>query len=304
MTGVSVSSLKSKYGISQSNNISLSEFYSGGGIISPYERGLKPSGNSTVDTPVPASGTISLGNFNQAFTAYGKINFTSGVTYWTCPPDVTVLNVGSYSGNYLNPNSYQVDTVTVVPGRTYTVTVATVNQYGTWSSSPVAYKSGLAGSSSIYDPVANQTILARSTYDTEVWTFSGNVDAVLRVQVGIADIYANTRSFTASGGHVGTIAPAAQAANIYYSVYEDNHGDLGCTVTVNTIPRGNIDFNQTWTPVLQSYSGRDWGSLSLSFNQLTGILSVSQGDGYDSEGGYNISVALTAPLNFYCTYHA
>lgn len=302
---ISFSQLAHEFGHGASN-ISLSQLYAGGYYVSAYERGLlpvSPVSSSYVDTPVPSSGTISLGNFNGAFNTYGTVNFTSGVTYWTCPLDVTTLNVGSYSGNYFNPNSYYITSVSVVPGRTYTVTVATVNEYGTYSASP--YVSGLAGYSTIYDPVAKQTILLRETDDQEVWTFSGNVDATLQVQVGIADYYENTRSFTASGGHIGTIVPAATAAGIYpYSVYEDNHGDLGCTVTVNTIPRGNIDFNQTWTPVLQSYTGREPGNLTLSFNQTTGILSIQQLDQEADEGTYYISVALTAPCNFYCTYHS
>ena len=275
---ISISNLK---GIYASGANDLNSYHSGAGIVSPYEYGY-PNG---IDTKVPSSGKISLGNFNSRYTAAGSANFY-GSQYWVVPPHITTLNVSYYS---INPGLpyYNTAVLGVTPGDTLLIGIG-----------------GPGVQSYVNDQSGSRRILTVGGENIGVWSFSGNVDSYLNVTVGIADS-GSIRSFSGTGAHVGYIAQVlAQNAGIYYYISQGNHGDLAASVSVQTVNYYGVDTGAAQDVVTNSYSGRDPGSYGFSYNSSNRQLSISQGDNYADEGNYNISIGLRQGTNLYCSYHA
>ena len=190
---------------------------------------------------------------------------TVGTTTWTAPANVTSVTV-----TYPTPTGLVNTAVAVVPGTTYNITI------------------GDFGQDSTFD-----TLLTAPAYNTQVFSYSGNVDNDVWNYVQIAT--ATKTSVSTTGYNTGQIAAAA-AAGIYYNVVGEGwHGDLYSSITITPVLISTLLTNtQVYSA---SGSGRAYPG-QHSYPQQPSpannfVMQDYQGDaGIGGEGGYSWTTNL------------
>jgi hypothetical protein len=178
---------------------------------------------------------------------------TVGTTSWTVPTYVTSVDV-----TYPTTSGLVTQTLTVTPGQVIAVTVGDYGQTSAFGGINV------------------------TAYDTQVFSYAGNVDAELDQDIQIAT--ASQTSFSMAGYNAAQEA-GATAAGIYYMVtYEGWHGDLYSTISITPVLQSTLVTNfQVYTA---SGSGRYFPSEHAITSQPTVANNYVYHDyQYDSGGG-------------------
>ena len=198
------------------------------------------------------------GSVTISYTAVGS----AGVELWTVPTGVTKLTV-----SYPTPAGFVTQLFPVTAGETISVKLGNFGQPSTIT--------GLSG------------VLSLPAYDTQVFSYSGNVDHIIAQDVQVAT--ATPTSYTGSGSN-STLTAGATAAGITYNVtYEGWHGDLGATISITPVPISTLI--QPVQVYVKSGSGRQFPSAHTYQQQPSAangyIMNDYQGDYYGGEGGYS-----------------
>jgi len=178
---------------------------------------------------------------------------TVGTTSWTVPTYVTSVDV-----TYTTTSGLVTQTLTVTPGQVIAVTVGDYGQTSAFGGINV------------------------TAYDTQVFSYAGNVDAELDQDIQIAT--ASQTSFSMAGYNAAQEA-GATAAGIYYMVtYEGWHGDLYSTISITPVLQSTLVTNfQVYTA---SGSGRYFpGQHAITSQPTVANNYVYHDYQYDSGGG-------------------
>jgi hypothetical protein len=213
---IDLQTLRNTYGLGNAS-VSISQLYSNNGYVPHYERGLVPG---VGDEAVPASGTISLGNFVSAFDPSGTTTFGNVGSYtWTAPPDITNVTI-----TYITPNGNATTQTTVTPNVSYPVLI------------------GTAGNTSSF---GNVTIPA---FTAKVIQFTGNVANDLGLTLTVANpngsFYSNVGA-TSANLHTGATA----AGTILNVTTADTDGNLISAISMSAVDSGVLFY-----PVTSSFT--------------------------------------------------
>ena len=207
------------------------------------------------DTPVSLSNIAT-----QSFSTVGTNNFT-------VPAGVLSVNI-----TYITPSGMVTKPFSVTPGEKLAINLGNF---------------GIA--SSIVGTAGTLTLPA---YDTQVFSYSGNVDHIIAQDVQVAT--ATPTSYSGSGSN-GTLTAGAAAAGITYNVtYEGWHGDLGATISITPVLISTL--LQPIQVYVKSGGGRQVPSAHTYQQQPSAsngyIMNDYQGDYYGGEGGYSWTTNL------------
>lgn len=182
------------------------------------------------------------------------------------------------SGTFLVPNGITSLTVSY-PTTTGIVTTA----YGVTPGQTVAYNIGSYGYGSTFGSITTPA------FDKVVATFAGNVDHTLYEVYGMGSTNGTSYSGT---GTLATLSAGAAAQGIYYTEYgEGYHGDLVCSVSINTVP--NSVLNSSMQAYISAFSGRHGGYISEQPSSANGYrTTMFLYDYYGSEGYYTYTMNL------------
>jgi len=187
----------------------------------------------------------------NAYTAVGTVN-------WTVPADVNSVLV-----TYPTPSGLVKTLVTVTPGQVIPITIGDYGQASSFGS-----------------------LVNAPGYDTQVFSYSGNVDNDKSNIVQIAT--PNGASYASPAGSYNAAQTAGAAAvGIVYkdgSPSEGWHGDLPSTITINTVYQSSLVTN--YQVYVASGSGREFPSHHSIQQQPTASNGYQMWDyQYDGSGG-------------------
>jgi hypothetical protein len=220
---------------------------------------IRPPSTTYVTNPTWGTPVVS-GNVTYS-TVVTSTYSTPGAYAYVVPSGVTSVIVG-----YPTPTGFSSSIVSVTPGQTITVTIG---NYGSGSSFG--------------------TLVTAPAFNTNILTFSGNVDHTLEVRV--QSLLSVAASYTGTG-NAAQLSAGAAAQGIAYNEYnEGNHGDLTASVILNSLATSTIIFG--YRVVFSSISGR--GSLTITeaaTPATTYFLRVYIVDSNGGEGYYSFVVTL------------
>lgn len=182
-------------------------------------------------------------------------------------------------------------TFSVVPYETLTLVTA-ANSSGNTTTSVKRGATVLASATGSVTSYPNPVYSVDSTLSTNVHTFSGNVDATLRIAIRVI----GTGSLSSTSGTSGTLESAASSNGCSYDEYhESSHGDLSATITINEI--NTHDTSKYQTAYVASSSGRNTHANNPIFHQYPlssngYIAKYDIGDGDYSEGNYSVRLGV------------
>lgn len=212
------------------------------------------------------------GTWRQVFGNTGSQTFsTLGTTSWTAPPGVYSVDVTYPTTTGLVTTSTQ-----VIPGTSYNVTV------------------GDFGAASSFNTITTPV------FDIRVFEYSGNIDIEDRFSIKLGS--STGASFSSSGGQ-GTHAANASAVGVTLSEYgEGNHGDLGSSIVVRTVPNNTLINEAT---IYYAYSsGRSQYDVRQQYPSASNdyTMVVTPNDPGRSEGYYAYTVNLQQRVSIILTY--
>jgi hypothetical protein len=212
------------------------------------------------------------GVWRQVFGNTGSAAFsTVGSTSWTPPPGVYSVTV-----TYPTITSLVTTTLSCTP------------------SVPISVSIGDYGSTSSFGSVT------MPVYDKQVFAWSGNIDANLDQTIQVAST--NILTYSDSGGNAGLNAGAA-AAGLYFNVdFENNHGDLGEAINIDTVPISTL--LGTFECYYAYHNGREANQTITAQPTAVNLyrLSLHDADGNRSEGSYNAGLNIRQQGYFSITY--
>jgi len=217
---------------------------------------------------------------------------SSGSTTLDVPASVYSITYDLWGAGGGGSSTQSTGSVSVVPYETLTLVCATNSSGNTTTEikrGATVLASATGAVTTYPDPVYN----VESTLSTTAFSFSGNVDANIRVAVRLLNSSGNTYS---GSGTSGTLESGASSAGCSYDEYQECcHGDLSASITINEV--NSWDSTKYQNVYTVSASGRNVNANNPYFLQHPEssngyIAKWDLGDGDYSEGNYSITLGV------------